>query len=115
MVNRGEIWWADLPEPEKSQPGFRRPVVGVQADPFNHSRINTVICAVVTSNLKLAAAPGNFMLSSAASGLPKDSVVNISQIITVDKSFLTEKAGSLGYKNIIKLDDGLKLIFSIRS
>lgn len=85
----------------------------VQSDVFNHSKINTVICAVVTSNLKLAEAPGNFILRSNASGLSKDSVVNVSQVITIDKSFLIEKVGSLGYKNIIKLDDGLKLLLAI--
>jgi mRNA interferase MazF len=113
MVNRGEIWWADLPEPIKSQPGFRRPVLIIQSDTFNQSKINTVICAVITSNLRLAEAPGNILLPAKASGLPKDSVINVSQIITVDKSFLTEKIGKLNQKLINKLEEGLKLVLAI--
>ena len=113
MVNRGEIWWVDLPEPLKSQPGFRRPVLIIQSDTFNQSKINTVICAVITSNLRLAEAPGNILLPARASGLSKDSVINVSQIITVDKSFLTEKIGELNQKLINKVEDGLKLVLSL--
>jgi mRNA interferase MazF len=113
MVNRGEIWWVDLPEPIKSQPGFRRPVLIIQSDTFNQSKINTVICAVITSNLRLAEAPGNILLPARASGLAKDSVINVSQIITVDKSFLTEKIGELNQKLINKLEEGLKLVLAI--
>jgi mRNA interferase MazF len=113
MVSRGEIWWADLPVPVKSQPGFRRPVVIVQSDSFNQSKINTVVCAVVTSNLKLTEAPGNIFLHSKSSGLPKDPVVNVSQIITIDKSFLSEKAGELNRKMMNSLDQGLRLVLSL--
>jgi mRNA interferase MazF len=113
MVTRGEIWWADLPEPDRSQPGFRRPVVVVQADSFNRSNIKTVICAVITSNLSLAKAPGNFLLPANSSGLPKDSAVNISQLITIDKAFLSEKAGELNHKQATRLDAGIKLVLSL--
>jgi mRNA interferase MazF len=84
VVQRGEIWWANLPEPTGSEPGFRRPVLVVQSDEFNQSRIATVIAVVLTSNLKLAQAPGNVLLPSKATHLSKDSVANISQVITVD-------------------------------
>jgi len=113
MVNRGEIWWAELAEPIKSQPGFRRPVLVIQSDTFNQSKISTVICAVITSNLRLSEAPGNILLPARASGLSKDSVINVSQIITVDKSFLTEKIGELNQKLINKLEEGLKLVLSL--
>ncbi|MCJ7545332.1 MAG: type II toxin-antitoxin system PemK/MazF family toxin [Deltaproteobacteria bacterium] len=113
MVNRGEIWWAELAEPIKSQPGFRRPVLVIQSDTFNQSKISTVICAVITSNLRLSEAPGNVLLPARASGLSKDSVINVSQIITVDKSFLTEKIGELNQKLINKLEEGLKLVLSL--
>jgi mRNA interferase MazF len=113
MVNRGEIWWAELAEPIKSQPGFRRPVLVIQSDTFNQSKISTVICAVITSNLRLSEAPGNILLPARASGLPKDSVINVSQIITIDKSFLTEKIGELNQKLINKLEEGLKLVLSL--
>ena len=113
MVNRGEIWWAELAEPIKSQPGFRRPVLVIQSDTFNKSKISTVICAVITSNLRLSEAPGNILLLARASGLSKDSVINVSQIITVDKSLLTEKIGELNQKLINKLEEGLKLVLSL--
>ena len=113
MVNRGEIWWADLPEPTKSEPGYKRPLVIIQSNSFNRSKINTVICVVLTSNLKLEEAPGNFILSSKSTGLIKDSVLNISQIITIDKSFLIEKIGELTIKQLNKLEESLKLVLSI--
>jgi mRNA interferase MazF len=113
MVNRGEIWWAELAEPIKSQPGFRRPVLVIQSDTFNQSKISTVICAVITSNLRLSEAPGNILLPARTSGLSKDSVINVSQIITVDKSFLTEKIGELNQKLINKLEEGLELVLSL--
>jgi len=95
VIQRGEIWWADLPEPSGSEPGYRRPVLVVQADDFNRSRIATAIVVVITSNLKLTGAPGNVLLPQNATGLPKDSVANISQVLTIDTSFLTEKVGDL--------------------
>jgi len=113
VVQRGEIWWASLPSPGGSGPGYRRPVVIVQADSFNRSRIQTVIVAVITSNVFLAHAPGNFALSKRRSGLPKDSVVNISQLITLDRSYLTERVGRLGPSQINTLDEGLRLVLSM--
>jgi mRNA interferase MazF len=95
QVQRGEIWWADLPEPRRSEPGFRRPVVVIQADAFNRSSIQTVIVAAITSNLELAEAPGNVLLPTRSSGLSRDSVVNVSQILTLDRSYLIEHAGTL--------------------
>ena len=89
-IQRGEIWWADLPERRRSEPGFRRPVLVIQANSFNRSRIQTVLVAVVTSNQELAGAPGHVLLSGPVSGLPRDSVVNISQIFTLDRAYLTE-------------------------
>ena len=96
-MHRGEIWWANLPEPVGSEPGYRRPVLIIQDDTFTQSRISTVIVAIITSNLRLAEAPGNVLLPSAASGLPKDSVANVSQILTLDKTFLVERVGSLPF------------------
>ncbi len=90
-MQRGEIWWADLPIPVASEPGYRRPVLIVQSDEFNRSRIRTVIAAVLTTNLRLADAPGNILITTDETGLPQDSIVNVSQVITVDKSFLTEQ------------------------
>ena len=110
---RGEIWWADLPEPRGSEPGYRRPVLIIQADPFNRSRIQTVIVAVITSNLNLADAPGNVFLPSSDSGLPKDSVVNVSQLLTLDKSFLTASVGKISNRSQSEVDLGLKLVLGM--
>lgn len=95
VISQGEIWWADLPDPTGSGPGFRRPVVVVQGDSFNRSKIATVLCVPLASNLKWAEAPGNVLLQTRLTGLPKDSVANVSQIITLDKSLLTERVGRL--------------------
>ena len=112
-MRRGQIWWAELPEPKASEPGYKRPVLIVQADEFNASRIDTVIVVVLTSNLKTAAAPGNIHLSKAKSGLSKDSVVNVSQILTLDKDFLTEQVGVLDNSTLRQVDEGLQLVLSI--
>src|SRR5476649_2940959 len=95
MVNRGQIWWADLPDPIASEPGYKRPVIVIQTDEFNKSRINTVIVVAVTSNVRLADAPGNVKLIKSKSGLNKESVANVSQILTIDKQFLVERVGQL--------------------
>lgn len=95
MIAQGEIWWADLPEPSGSEPGFRRPVLVVQSNSFNRSRIATVICVPLTSNMKWAEAPGNVPLDTATTGLPKDSVANVSQLVTMDRTSLTERVGRL--------------------
>lgn len=93
MIAQGDIWWAELGEPSGGAPGFRRPVVVVQGDAFNRSRIATIVCVALTSNLRLAAAPGNVLLEARLTGLPKDSVANASQIVTLDRDALTDHAG----------------------
>lgn len=95
MISQGQVWWAELPAPAGSGPGFRRPVVVVQGNAFNRSRIATIVCVPLTSNLRSAEAPGNVFLSAKATGLPRDSVANVSQIVTVDRELLTEIAGSV--------------------
>ena len=94
-VAQGDVWWADLPEARGSGPGFRRPVVVVQGDSLNRSRIATVVCAAPTSNLKWAAAPVNVLLPANLTGLPKESVANVSRLVTLDKTELTERTGKL--------------------
>lgn len=113
VIKRGELWWADLPEPVASEPGYARPVLVVQSDDFNRSRIATAIVVVITSNLKLAQAPGNVLLPQKATGLPKDSVANTSQVLTIDKSFLSEKIGDLSNHLLIQVEDGLRLVMDL--
>ena len=112
-MRRGEIWWASLPDPQGSGPGFRRPVLVVQDNPFNESRIRTVVVAAVSSNLRLAEAPGNVLLNADESGLPRGSVINVSQVLTVDKSFLTEQVGVLRADVMARIDAGLKLVLGL--
>jgi mRNA interferase MazF len=112
-VQRGDIWWASLAAPRGSSPGFRRPVLIIQSNEFNRSRINTVIAAVVTSNLVLADAPGNVRIPARASGLKKASVVNVSQIITIDEAYLTERAGTLKANYMKEVNDGLRLVLAV--
>lgn len=110
VIYRGEIWWADLPQPVGSEPGYRRPVLIIQEDMFTNSNIQTVIVAIITSNLALEAAPGNVLLPKKSTGLLKDSVVNVSQVITIDKNFLSERIGSLNDDLQSQVDDGLRTI-----
>lgn len=112
-MKRGELWWADLGAPVGSGPGYRHPVLVVSTDAFNDSRISTVIVAVITSNLRLAAAPGNVRLSSRDSGLPKESVVNVSQVLTVDKSVLRERIGHLSGPRLDEVEDGLRGVLGL--
>jgi mRNA interferase MazF len=112
-MRRGEIWWASLLEPLGSMPGYRRPVIIVQADSFNASLIKTVVVVPLTTNLRLVSAPGNFLLTATESGLTRDSVVNVSQLITVDKSLLTEPVGQLQPRSIKRLEDGLRLVLAL--
>jgi mRNA interferase MazF len=107
---RGEIWWANLPDPVASEPGYRRPVLIIQDDVFTQSRINTVIVVIITSNIQLAEAPGNVLLPQEASGLSRDSVANVSQIFTVDKTFLVERISSLPDYLQEELNEGLRII-----
>ena len=110
MISQGEIWWADLPDPTGSGPGFRRPVVVVQGDPFNRSKIATVLCVPLTSNLKWADAPGNVLFEARLTGLPKDSVANVSQVVALDKSSLTERVGKLSREKSNLVLDGIDIV-----
>ena len=112
-MRRGEIWWASLSEPTGSGPGFRRPLLIVSANSFNDSGISTVVAAVVTSNLRLADGPGNVRLPVKGTGLAKVSVANVSQIITVDKTFLTERIGKLNPRLLAEVDAGLRIVLSV--
>lgn len=113
VIRRGDIWWATLPEPSGSEPGYRRPILVSQVDAFNNSRIATVVGIVITSNTNLAQAPGNVMLPRTETGLPKDSVANISQILTIDKTFLTDHVGTLPSVLMERIEDGLRLILGL--
>jgi mRNA interferase MazF len=112
-ARRGEIWWASLGDPQGSGPGFRRPVLVVSADEFNASLIGTVVAAVVTTNIRVAEAPGNVRLPSRA-GLPKPSVVNVSQLLTVDKRFLSDRVARLSDRTMDAVESGLRLVLALR-
>ncbi len=112
-MRRGEIWWASLPEPKGSEPGYSRPVLIIQADPFNLSFIRTVIVVMITRNLALADAPGNALLPRKSTRLPHDSVANVSQVFTIDKSFLREKVSDLPKALLQKVEAGLRLVLSL--
>jgi mRNA interferase MazF len=112
-MKRGEVWWAALPTPSGSGPGFRRPVLIIQANPYNRSRIATVIVAVLTSNLSLAEAPGNVRVGKADSGLAKSSVVNVSQLFTVDRALLAERVRALPADAMQRVADGLRLALEL--
>ena len=112
-ILRGEIWWASLPEPVASEPGSRRPILVVSSNSFNASRIRTVLAAVLTSNLALAEAPGNVRIPEGESGLARDSVANVTQLVTADKSFLTQRIGSLSPKLMAQVERGLRLVLSL--
>lgn len=113
VVERGQVWWADLDDPRGSEPAFRRPLLIVQDDAFNRSRIRTVIGIVLTSNLRLLDAPGNVLLPAKLSGLPKDSVANVSQVITLDRDFLTEPAGRIKGQMLKDVEKGLRLVLGL--
>jgi mRNA interferase MazF len=113
VMQRGEIWWASLPPPSGSGPGYRRPVLVVQDDEFNESLIRTVVVVVLTSNLRLAAAPGNILCRRRDTGLTKDSVANVSQVFTLDKSLLTERVGTIPRRVLSRIEDGLRLVLSL--
>ena len=110
VIAQGEIWWADLAPPIGSGPGFRRPVVVVQGNALNRSRIATVVCVPLTSNVAWTNAPGNVPLSARLTGLPKDSVANVSQIVTLDKTVLTERTGKLPRAKLELIRTGIQLI-----
>jgi mRNA interferase MazF len=109
-IAQGEVWWADLPDPTGSGPGFRRPVVVVQGNHLNRSRIATAVSVALTSNMIWAAAPGNVLLTAKATGLPKDSVANVSQIVTLDRSLLADRAGRLTPKQLAQVLHGIDVV-----
>lgn len=111
---RGEVWWASLGLPAASEPGYRRPVLVIQSDLFNQSAIRTVACVAITGNVELQQAPGNVLLSAKASGLPRDSVVNVSQVLTVDRSFLTDRVGTVPRKVLSDVEIGLRLVLNLQ-
>lgn len=111
---RGEVWWADLAEPQGSEPGSRRPVVIVQDDLLTQSRLNTVMVAPITSNLRRATAAGNVLLKADVGGLSRESVVLVCQVLTIDKTMLTERAGTLPRRVMSRVDDGLRLALDLR-
>lgn len=108
VIARGEVWWADLPDPTGALPGYRRPVLVVQSDTFNRSRIATVTVVALTGHIRLLDAPGNVLVSGKASGLPRDSVVNVSQILTVHRDLLTERVRPLSPALLKQVNDGLR-------
>jgi mRNA interferase MazF len=110
VISQGEIWWADLGEPMGSAPGYRRPVLVVQCDAMNASRIGTVVCIPLTNNLKWGDAPGNVALDARATGLPKDSVANVSLIVAVDKQQLTERVGKIGRRQFDLVLAGIDVV-----
>ncbi|MGH6917644.1 MAG: type II toxin-antitoxin system PemK/MazF family toxin [Geminicoccaceae bacterium] len=112
-MQRGELWWASLPAPRGSEPGYRRPVVIVQSDAFNRSRIRTVIVVPLTSNLRLKAAPGNVFLAAEGTGLDRDSVIKVSQAITLDKAFLRDRIGRIPIAKLREIDEGLRLVLAL--
>lgn len=113
MVKRGEVWWADFGEPLGSEPGFRRPAVVVSSDRFNRSRIRTVVVTPVTSNLRLAASPGNVELPVGAAGLSKASVVNVCQPLVVDRARLVALIGALDSVSMHRVSNGLRLVLDL--
>jgi mRNA interferase MazF len=110
VIAQGEVWWADLGEPAGSEPGFRRPVVVVQGEAFNRSTLRTVVCVSLTSNLNWADAPGNVLLPARATGLPRDSVANVSQLVTVDRDALTERTGALSASRLELVLAGIDVV-----
>ena len=114
IIKQGELYWIDLGEPEGSEPGYRHPHVVVQNNVFNHSRIHTVVVCALTSNLKRADVPGNVLLKKGEANLKKDSVVNITQVVTVNKADLVERIGILSPARIIQIISGLKLLMEPR-
>jgi mRNA interferase MazF len=110
VIGQGQIWWADLPDPVGSGPGYRRPVVVVQGDDFNRSRIATVVCVVLTSYVRLASVPGNVLLSAGATGLRRESVANVSQLVTLDKDSLTDYVGQVSSNQLVRILLGIDIM-----
>ncbi|HSS52132.1 MAG TPA: type II toxin-antitoxin system PemK/MazF family toxin [Thermoanaerobaculia bacterium] len=110
VIRQGEVWWADLPEPVGSEPGFRRPVVVVQGDRFNRSSIATALCVPLTSNVRLADSPGNLLLPSRSTGLPRDSVANVSLVLAVNKRQLVECVGQVSQRELDLIFGGIDVV-----
>jgi mRNA interferase MazF len=110
VIAQGEVWWADIGDPAGSEPGFRRPVVVVQGDAFNASSLRTVVCVALTSNLRWADAPGNVLLAARATGLRRPSVANVSQLVTLDREVLTERAGRLSASGLELVLAGIDVV-----
>lgn len=113
VVHRGEVWWADLAEPRGSEPGFRHPVLILQSEPFNRSRLRTVVGVIVSSNTRLLDAPGNVLLPAKDSGLPRDSVANVTQFVTIDLDYLEERAGKIPSRILARVEAGVRLILDL--
>ena len=110
VISQGDVCWADLPEPVGSGPGLRRPVIVIQGDALNRSRLATAVCVPLTSNLRWANAPGNVLLTAAMTGLPRDSVANVSQIIALDRSLLEERTGRITSAKVDLLLAGIDVV-----
>lgn len=113
VIERGDVWWAELDRPDGSEPGYRRPVLVVQSDAFNRSRIRSVIVIACTSNMRLLDAPGNVLLPMAESGLPRDSVLNVSQLLTIDRERLQERSGTVDMATMLQVEAGLHLVLEL--
>jgi mRNA interferase MazF len=112
-MRRGEVWWADLPVPRGSEAGYRRPLLIISANDFNASSIQTVTCAALSTNLRLATAPGNVQLEAGEGGTTRVTIVNVSQLLTVDRRLLDEPAGALAPKTMKRVDAGLRLALEL--
>ena len=113
VVSRREVWWASLAEPRGSAPGFRRPILIVQADAFNRSRLRTVLGVILTSSVRLIDMPGNVLLPARSTGLPKDSVANVTQIVTLDEDYLSRRIGQVSPRLMARVDAGLKRVLAL--
>jgi mRNA interferase MazF len=113
VIHRGEIWWASLPEPAGSGPGYRRPLLVIQSNDFNESTIRTIVSVPVTSNAKLAAAPGNVLLPRRITGLSRDSVANVSQVFPASRTFFTQRIGALPQELLRRIEEGLRLVMRL--
>ena len=113
VVARREVWWADLDEPRGSEPGFPHPLLIVQADAFNRSRLRTVLGVILTSNARLVDMPGNVLLPAKSTGLPRDSVANVTQIVTLDEGCLSRRVGQIPPRLMARVDDGLRRVLAL--
>lgn len=113
VVQRGEVWWADLADPRSSEPGYRHPLLILQSEPFNRSRLPTAVGIVVSSNLRLLDAPGNVLLRAEESGLPRDSVANMTQFVTVDLEYLEARVGTISRRTLAKIEAGVRVLLDL--